>query len=76
MPKLEITPENFKDYIGRSVEVESLSKIAAFLCPENNILLSYVDNIWYFKSSDIDTDEEMWRYEVTKDWQMSVFLIP
>jgi len=70
-----ITKENFKDFIGKKVEPECVGRFAAFLTPNVNILLSYLDGCWYFKSpTEIDTTEEVWMYEETDDWTISVYL--
>lgn len=70
-----ITKDNFKDFIGKKVETECICRFAAFLTPDVNILLSYLDNCWYFKSpNEIDTTEEVWMYEETDDWTISVYL--
>ena len=70
-----ITKDNFKDFIGRKVNPECVGKYGAFLTPDINILLSYFDNIWYFKSPDeINTTEEVWTYKEDDDWSISVYL--
>jgi hypothetical protein len=70
-----ITKDNFKDFIGKKVEPECIGRFAAFLTPDVNILLSYLDGCWYFKSPDeINTTEEVWMYKETEDWTISVYL--
>lgn len=70
-----ITKDNFKDYIGKKVNPECICKQGAFLTSDVNILLSYLDNVWYFKSPDeINTTEEVWMYEINKNFDIEVYL--
>lgn len=70
-----INGSNFKDYIGEKVEVEITSKHGGFLTPNVNILLSFIDNTWYFKSPDeINTTEEVWMHKLEKDWSIEIHL--
>lgn len=70
-----IIKDNFKDFIGRKVNPECIGKYAAFLTPDVNILLSYLDNIWYFKSPDeTNTTEEVWMYQENENWSIEVYL--
>ena len=70
-----LTKDNFKDFIGQKVEPECIGRFASFLTPDVNILLSYLDNCWYFKSPDeINTTEEVWTYKEDDDWSISVYL--
>lgn len=72
---MEINKNNFKDFIGKKVLVEISSKFAGFLTPETNILLSFVDEVWYFKSPDeINTTEEVWMHKLEKDWSIEIHL--
>ena len=71
-----ITKDNFKDFIGKKVNPECTGKHAAFFTPDINILLSYLDDTWYFKSPDeINTTEEVWMYREDSNWSIDIYLV-
>ena len=55
--------ENYKDFIGKKVEVEICCYAYGLAYPDNNILLGMDDERYYFLSDKGTDDEQKW------DWQ-------
>lgn len=62
-----ITFENYKNYIGKKVEVEICCYEAGMMYPDNNILVGMNEGYFYFLSEQGTEDEQMWHWETKEE---------
>jgi glycine cleavage system aminomethyltransferase T len=62
-----ITFENYKQFVGKKVEVEICCDEAGMMYPDNNILVGMNDDYFYFMSEQGTEDECMWHWEVKEE---------
>ena len=68
-----IDSDNYGSYIGSEVRVEICCKEYGVAHPEDNILLDFKDNCWYFKSIE-DNQEWKWPVNSTDNCSIDVFI--
>ena len=64
---MEITFENYKNYIGKKVEVEICCYEGGMMYPDNNILVGMNEGYFYFLSEQGTEDEQMWHWETKEE---------
>jgi len=64
-----ITYNNFKQYLGKKVEVEISCYAYGLMYPDNNILMGMSENDYYFLSEGGTENECYWHWPVDKDVQ-------
>lgn len=62
-----ITFENYKQYIGKKVEVEICCYEGGMMYPDNNILVGMNESYFYFISEQGTDNEQMWHWEVNEE---------
>lgn len=68
MPKVtQITFENYKQFIGKRIEVEITCYAYGMVYPDNNVLIGMNDGNYYFVSDKDTADECYWHWPVNKD---------
>lgn len=64
--------DNFKDFIGKKVEVEICCYSGGMMYPDNNILLGMNEGNYYFISDKNTTDEVYWHWTAKNDSDCSI----
>lgn len=59
-----ITFDNFKDFIGKKVEVIITSYWGGLMYPDNNVLIGMNSGNYYFVSDQGSPDEEWWHWTI------------
>jgi hypothetical protein len=62
-----VTFDNFKNYIGKKVEVEIACYDGGMMYPDNNILLGMNEGNFYFLSEQGGKDEQWWHWTSKSD---------
>lgn len=69
---IQVTLDNFKQYIGKNIDIQIYCYEAGFIVPENNILLGMNEEYFYFLS-DKDTEyESYWHFKTKSDKKLSI----
>jgi len=53
--------------IGKKVNVDISCRSYGFVYPDDNILVDVTEAEYVFKSSDIDTEDNLWRFPIQDD---------
>lgn len=62
-----ITFENYKQFVGKKVEVEISCYEAGMIYPDNNILVGMNESYFYFLSDKGTENEQMWHWEAKEE---------
>lgn len=63
----QITFENYKQFVGKKVEVEICCDKGGMMYPDNNVLAGMTKGNFYFLSKKGTEDEQMWHWHTKEE---------
>lgn len=69
----KVTYENYKQHIGKKIEVEICCYESGMMYPNNNILVGMNERYFYFLSEQGTEEEQMWHWETNEEKKKSEF---